>query len=224
MLPFRRNLGPMKSSRRLNSRPARSGRLGRSGWPRWLALRRVAALLLVLIAAVLAVRPSRRSTDPTVPMLVAVRDLPPGVTLRASDVTVSRLLPSLRPASALTSVAQVTGRVLASPTTVGEPLTRARLVGPENSRLAAGDPNAAAVPFRLADPAVADLLTPGVRVDVVTVAPTTPDPLVLARNATVLTIRHADNDANLVVIALPREEATQVAAAALNQPVAVTLR
>jgi len=202
----------MKPSRRLR------------GWPRWLAMRRLAALVLVLLAAVLAIRPARRGADPTVPMLVAARDLPPGVTLRASDVTVARLPPSLRPASALTAPTQVTGRVLASATTAGEPLTRARLVGPENSRLSAGDADAAAVPFRLADPAVADLLTPGVRVDVVTVAPTSADPMVLATNATVLTIRQADDNANLVVIALPREEATQVAAAALNQPVTVTLR
>lgn len=212
MVVFRRNLGAMKSSRRLR------------GWSRWLAMRRIAALVLVLAAAVLAVRPARRGTDPTVPVLVAARDLPPGVTLRPSDVRVSRQPPSARPASALTAPSQVTGRVLAGATTTGEPLTRARLVGPENSRLAAGDPNAAAVPFRLADPAVADLLTPGVRVDVVTVAPSSTDAVVLATNATVLTVRRADDDANLVVIALPREEATQVAAAALNQPVAVTLR
>jgi hypothetical protein len=97
-------------------------------------------------------------------------------------------------------------------------------VGPENSRLAAGDPAAAAVPFRLADPAVADLLTPGVRVDVVTIAANNTDPVVLATDATVLTIRGAAEDSSLVVIALPREEATRVAAAALDQPVAVTLR
>jgi hypothetical protein len=97
-------------------------------------------------------------------------------------------------------------------------------VGPENSRLTTGDPAAAAVPFRLADPAVADLLTPGIRVDVVTIAADNTDPVVLATNATVLTIHQATEDSSLVVIALPQEEATQVAAAALNQPVAVTLR
>ncbi|MFL6126104.1 SAF domain-containing protein [Actinophytocola sp.] len=192
--------------------------------PRWLAPRRITALVLVLLAAVLALRPPRREADTTVPMLVAAHDLPPGTTLRAADVEVSRLSPSLRPRAALTTPAEATGRVLASATTAGEPLTRARLVGPENSRLSAGDPTASAVPFRLADPAVADLLTPGARVDVVTVARSSADPLVLATNATVLTIRRADADASLVVIALPREEATRVAAAALDQPVAVTLR
>jgi pilus assembly protein CpaB len=202
----------MKPSRRLN------------GWPRWLAIRRITAVLLVLAAGALAVLESFRDAAPTVPMLVAVRDLAPGVTLQAADVEVSRLPASLRPPAALTSPAQVTGRVLASATTTGEPLTRARLVGPEYSRLAVGDPNASAVPFRLADPAVADLLTSGVRVDVVTVAPSNTDPVVLAANATVLTVRRADEDASLVVIALPREEATRVAAAALDSPVTVTLR
>jgi len=180
--------------------------------------------VLVLLAAVLALSPTRDKADSTVPMLVAARDLPPGTTLRAIDVEVSHLPPSLRPQAALTMPTEVTGRVLASATTTGEPLTRARLVGRENSRLSAGDPTASAVPFRLADPAVADLLTPGAHVDVVTVAPSSTDPLVLATNATVLTVRRADADASLVVIALPREEATRVAAAALNQPVAVTLR
>jgi Flp pilus assembly protein CpaB len=194
------------------------------GWRRWLALRRITALVLVLLAAALAVRPSRRDAASTVPMLVAARDLPPGTTLRARDVKVSRLPAPLRPPAALTAPAQVTGRVLAGATTAGEPLTRARLVDPENSRLAAGDPTAAAVPFRLADPAVADLLTPGVHVDVVTISASDAAPIVLAADAAVLTVRRAAENSSLVVIALPREEATQVAAAALNQPVAVTLR
>jgi len=206
----------MLSRSRLNSRLTR--------WPRWLAPRQLVALVLVLLAAVLALRPARREANSTVPMLVAARDLPPGTTLRAGDVEVSRLPPSLRPPAALTTPAQVTGRVLASATTAGEPLTRARLVGPENSRLSTGDPTASAVPFRLADPAVAGLLTPGARVDVVTVAQSNADPLVLATNATVLTVRRADADSSLVVIALPQEEATRVAAAALDQRVAVTLR
>jgi pilus assembly protein CpaB len=210
-----RNVVGMLSSRR-------TSRL--RGWPRRLALRRIAAVVLVLLAAALALRPTGPAAAPTVPMLVAARDLPPGVTLRAADVEVSRLPPPLRPPAALTAPAQVMGRVLASATTAGEPLTRARLVGPENSRLSAGDPSAAAVPFRLADPAVAGMLTPGARVDVVTVAPSSTDPVVLAVNATVLTVRRADAESSLVVIALPREEATRVAAAALGQPVTVTLR
>lgn len=194
------------------------------GWPRRLALRRLVAVLLVLAAAVLALRPQPRDEN-TVPMLVAARDLPPGTTLRADDVTVSHLPPSLRPRAALTTPSQATGRVLAGATTAGEPLTGARLLGTANTHLTTGDPSAAAVPFRLADPAVAALLTPGVRVDVVTVSESS-DARVLAENAAVLTVRPADDsaDGHLVVLALPQAEATQVAAASLGHPVAVTLR
>lgn len=192
--------------------------------PRGLTVRRLVAALLVLAAVALAVRPQPRDPD-TVPMLVAARDLPPGATLRDADLTVSRLPPSLRPHAALTDPAQAAGRVLAGATTAGEPLTGARLLGRENTRLTTGDPSAAAVPFRLADPAVAGLLTPGLRVDVVTVSESS-EAVVLAANATVLTVRPADtaSEGHLVVLALPREEATRVAAASLGQPVAVTLR
>ncbi|MBB4911152.1 SAF domain-containing protein [Actinophytocola algeriensis] len=194
------------------------------GWPRRLAIRRLVAVLLVLAAAALAIRPQPRDTG-TVPMLTAARDLTPGTTLSDADLTVSRLPPSLRPKAALTDPAQARGRVLAAATTAGEPLTGARLLGRENTRLTSGDPSAAAVPFRLADPAVASLLTAGLRVDVVTVSPSSRAE-VLATNATVVTVRPADEAAegHLVVLALPREEATRVAAASLGQPVAVTLR
>lgn len=205
-------------------------KLPHRGWPRRLAIRRLVAVLLVLAAAALAIRPQPRDTD-TVPMLVAARDLPPGTTLRDGDLAVSRLPPSLRPKAALTDPAEARGRVLAAATTEGEPLTGARLLGRENTRLTSGDPSAAAVPFRLADPAVAGLLTAGLRVDVVTVSPSSESSEssgaeVLATNATVVTVHEADDAAegHLVVLALPRDEATRVAAASLGQPVAVTLR
>lgn len=197
---------------------------GRRGWPRLLALRRVTAAVLVLLAVVLAVRAPQARGTPTVPVLVAARDLAPGSSLDVVDVRVARAPSSLRPAAALTDADQVVGRVLAGAASAGEPITRARLVGPENSRLSTGDPRAAAVPVRLADPAVADLLSPGARVDVVTVsADSLPGSVVLATDATVVTVR-GDADDRLVVIALPRESATRVASVSLGQPVAITLR
>jgi Flp pilus assembly protein CpaB len=167
-------------------------------------------------------------------MLVAARDLAPGSSLRPADVRVVRAPESVRPPAALTSADQVTGRVLAGAAGRGEPVTRARLVGRENSRLATGDPDAVAVPVRLADPEVAALLTPGAHVDVVTVAPDDGSRAVLlAADATVVTVR-ADEPGDamqagtrpgrLVVIAVPRESAARLASVSLGQPVAVTLR
>lgn len=199
------------------------------GWPRLLVLRRVVAALLVLLAVALAVRPPPRTDgEPTVPMLVAARDLAPGSSLRPGDVRLVHAPESLRPAAALTAAEQATGRVLAGAASRGEPVTRARLVGRENSRLATGDPSAVAVPVRLADPEVAALLAPGARVDVVTVSPdSVAAGAVLAVDATVVTVREetaADRPGRLVVIAVPRDAATRLASVSLGQPVAVTLR
>ncbi|GAA3432368.1 hypothetical protein [Kutzneria kofuensis] len=103
----------------------------------------------------------------------------------------------------------------------GEPITDVRLVGPENTLLATGNPDAVAVPVRLTDAAVADLLRPGSRVDVVG------DPAVLANDAVVVAVRPSEGASakgRLVVVALPRQAAAKVAAASLAQSVTVTLR
>jgi hypothetical protein len=132
------------------------------GWPRALARRRVVAGVLVLLAAVLAIRPPPQARgEPTAPMLVAARDLAAGSLLRPSDLRVVRAPESVRPPTALTAAEQASGRVLAGVASRGEPVTRARLVGRENSRLATGDPDSVAVPVRLADPEVAALLGGG---------------------------------------------------------------
>lgn len=205
------------------------------GWPRALALRRVIAGLLVVLAVALAVRPPPQARgEPTVPMLVAARDLAPGSSLGPADVRVVRAPESLRPPAALTTAGQVRGRVLAGAASRGEPVTRARLVGTENSRLLTGDADAVAVPVRLADPEVAALLTPGAHVDVVTAAPEGGSRAVLlASDATVVTVRADDSEGavqtgagpgRLVVIAVPRDSAARLASVSLEKPVAVTLR
>jgi pilus assembly protein CpaB len=197
--------------------------LGNRGWSRTLALRRLIAAALVLLAAWLALAPRPPSGVPTAPMVVAAHDLAPGITLSTGDLRVVPAPVEVRPAAALGTLDEVAGRVLAGAATSGEPLTRARLVGPENTRLAAGEGDAVAVPVRLADPAVADLLTPGVRVDIVSANADA----VLASAATVITVlaeTGSVKQGRLVVLAMPRDTATRVAAASLGQEVTVTLR
>ena len=224
----------MSTSDRLTSVPLDRLRqfLGNRGWPRALALRRLTAGALVLLAAALALRPHTVRAEPTVPILVAARDLAPGVILTPADVRVVAAPAALRPAAALGSPREVAGRVLAGAATSGEPITRARLVGPENTRLSTGGTDDVAVPVRLADPAVADLLTPGAVVDVVTADPHGTAGALLAAGATVVTVRAADppggastgRPGRLVVIAMPRDTATKVASVSLGQPVTVTLQ
>jgi Flp pilus assembly protein CpaB len=221
----------MSSSERLTPAPRDRLRqlLGNRGWPRALAPRRLIAATLVLLAGVLALRPAPARDGPTRPMLVAAHDLAPGVMLTLADVRVVPAPEGLRPSAALGSADDVAGRVLAGAATSGEPITGARLVGPANTRLATGGSDAVAVPVRLADPAVADLLSAGTRVDVVTVDPHGTAGALLAEDATVVTVRAGGTDRNdrsgrLVVIAMPRDTATRVASISLGQPVTVTLR
>ncbi|HEX5116068.1 MAG TPA: Flp pilus assembly protein CpaB [Pseudonocardiaceae bacterium] len=206
------------------------------GWPRTMALRRVVAVALVVLAGALALRPAGAREATQTDVVVAAKDMAPGSLLSRSDVAIRSLPGSVVPSGALTDPEAATGRVLSGPVRAGEPLTDVRLVGPADTALTTGDPNAATVPVRLADPDVADLLRPGIRVDVVTLDPDHQSDPVLAENATVVTVRDtsgstggvAGTDQNqngrLVLVALPRQYATRLAAASLRQPVTVTLR
>jgi Flp pilus assembly protein CpaB len=193
-----------------------------------MALRRLVAVALVVLAGALALRPAGAREADQVDVVVAAHDLSPGSTLTRADLSIHPLPDADVPSGALTGHATVVGRVLASAVRTGEPLTDVRLVGPADTALTTGDPAAATVPVRLADPDVADLLRPGIRVDVVTLDPDRQTDPVLAANATVVTTR-ATRDAQgqagrLVLVALPKQFATRLAAASLRQPVTVTLR
>lgn len=206
------------------------------GWPRTMALRRLVAVALVVLAGALALRPAGAREAEQADVVVAAKDMAPGSLLSRADVSIRQLPAAVIPSGALTNRATAVGRVLATPIRAGEPLTDIRLVGPADTALTTGDPNAATVPVRLADPDVADLLRPGIRVDVVTLDPDHQSDPVLAENATVVTVRETagssggvagsgQNQAGrLVLVALPRQLATRLAAASLRQPVTVTLR
>ncbi|HWE89103.1 MAG TPA: Flp pilus assembly protein CpaB [Pseudonocardiaceae bacterium] len=209
--------------------------LGARQWPRVLAVRRVLAVGLIVAAGVLALRPAAADGTTSVDVLVAARDLPPGDALGPADLTLRPMPRGVPPASALTSVGAAVGRVLDGPVRAGEVITDVRLLGPADTGLSTADPSAAAVPVRLSDPGIADLLRPGLRVDVVAsgetdgdVATGPPAAQVLAADAVVVTVRGQDGTSGqhgpLVVLALSRKDATQVAAASLRQAVTVTLR
>src|SRR5437763_8831520 len=147
------------------------GLLGARGWPRALALRRLLAVLLIVLAGALALRPAAAHDIPGAQVVVTTHDLAAGATLAAGDLTVRAEPARLLPSAALTRVDAAVGRVLSSSVRAGEPLTDVRLLGSADTTLTAHSPGAAAVPVRLADPGVAELLHPGTRVDVVTLDP-----------------------------------------------------
>ncbi|MHA6780199.1 SAF domain-containing protein [Pseudonocardia saturnea] len=187
--------------------------LGAPGWRRTALVRRTAAGLLVVLALALALAPQAAAGG--TPVVVAAADLPAGSTLSPEGLAVREWPPELVPAGAVVAVADAAGRVLVGAARAGEPLTDARLT---DATTVGGDD--AAVPVRLADPDVAALLVAGRRVDVVTLGERAGEPLVLASDAQVVTVLPGP----LVLVAMPRGLATRVAAAALSDQVAVTLR
>ncbi|MEU4246965.1 SAF domain-containing protein [Amycolatopsis sp. NPDC026612] len=192
-------------------------------------LRRWLAAALVLTGALLLVHPGSARGAPTAPAVVAAHDLPSGASLRAADVQLAELPDEARPEGALTSLDAVDGRLLAGAVRAGEPLTDVRLA----TAAAPGEPGTATVPIRLADAAVAELLRPGQRVDVVAASEPGAPASVLAGGATVVTAGHQDpappaigrtDKGPLVLLRLPEAIATRLAAISLERPVTVTLR
>jgi pilus assembly protein CpaB len=218
-----------RTSSRISPRPHERllDALRGSSWRRTALLRRAVAGVLAVLALVLALIPD----DPGVPVVVAARDLASGTTLAAGDVVVTTWPAGLVPAGTVRAPPEVAGRVLAGAARAGEPLTDIRLTGRESAARLTGRAGDVAVPVRLPDPDVAALLAPGTRVDVVTPGPDDGGPVVLAADAAVLTVLAGEPDSpgrsargRLVLVALPRSDAARVAAAALAEQVAVTLR
>lgn len=168
-----------------------------------LHLRRILAGLLALVAVGVAVLPD----GSTVTVLVASRDLAPGVPLGADDVRSVAVPPALAPAGVLARGDDALGRSLVSAARSGEPLTDARLTS--------ADPGVSSVAVRLADAGVAGLLRPGSRVDVVGA-----ESAVLAADASVVAVREGE----VVILSADRAAAHRLAAETLAGPVALILR
>ena len=205
----------------------RISRAIRPDYARTAMARRIAAGLLVVLAAVTALKPDpdREQRD----VVVAVRDLSPGVTLSSDDVALRKRPAQSIPDGAASAVDVVVGKTLAGPSRRGEVLTDARVLGSRLTGLAAG-PNARVVPLHLADAAVLDLIRPGDVVDVLGApsADTDAHPRVLAGNAVVVLVSAAGatpgaGNERVVLIALPAPAANALAGATLVQTVTLTI-
>ena len=196
----------------------------RPDWTRTVAARRAAAGALVVLAAVAALRsdPDGDQTD----IVVAARDLSPGIELAAADVRVETRSAATVPDGSQSSVDAVVGSTLAGPARRGEVLTDVRLLGPRLAESAAG-PDARTVPLHLADTALLDLIRPGDVVDVLAASDGDTDPRVVATDAIVVLVSEkqkapgAGGD-RVVLVALPAHAANDVAGATLMQTVTLT--
>lgn len=198
--------------------------------------RRPLAALAAALAVAAGVAVARPPTPPSVPVLVAARDLDTGVVLGPRDVRTARLPPDAVPDHALRRLADTRGRPLAAAVRRGEPLTDVRLVGPQLR----GSPGTVAVPVRFADPDAARLLRPGDRVDVLaartsdgpsvplpeTGGPNPPRARVVAGDAAVLARPDTGEDrtGGLLILSVSPDAAAAIAGAAATGPLTYTMR
>jgi Flp pilus assembly protein CpaB len=184
--------------------------------------RRIAAGVLVLLAGVAAWRPDPHSTSREV--VVATRDLAPGITVTPDDVALSSRPAGTLPDGAVTTLDAAVGATLAGPSRRGEILTDARVLGSRLTGLSVG-PNARTVPVHLADAAVLDLIRPGDVVDILGAPPadSTARPRLLAVGAVVVLVSAAAGDGRVVLVALPAAAAHTLAAATLVQAGTLTI-
>ena len=154
----------------------------------------------------------------TVTVWTASRDLAGGSVLGPDDLAASRFAPETVPEGVIPRPSAVVGRTLAAPMTRGEPLTRVSTLA---RGLLRGYPGTTAVPLRITDAAVVDLLRVGDRVSLVVADPDGRGaPSRLVDDVPVIAIPEVHESLSsgtpgrLVVAAVPEEEASEVAAAA----------
>jgi Flp pilus assembly protein CpaB len=202
----------------------------RPDWTRTVLARRVAAGVLVVLAGVAALRSNPEGDR--IDIIVATRDLTPGIELTADDVRLENRITATVPDGSQSDLDAVVGSTLAGPTRRGEVITDVRLLGSRLAESTAG-PDARVVPLQLADTALLDLIRPGDVVDVLAadssgVAPNSNvRPRLLATDAIVVLVsakQKAPTGGNdrVVLVALPAGTANEVAGAALVQTVTLT--
>ncbi len=182
-----------------------------------LSRRRPLAALIAAAAAIAALHELRPPSPDVVPVPTAAHDLAAGTTLGADDLTSVDFAVGTAPTGV---VADAVGRVLAAPVRAGEPVTDVRLVG---SALAASQPGAIALPVRLPDAGMVDLLRTGDRIDLVAADPQGGTARLVATGLTVLALPPADDETaasglpgRLVLLAVPRSDREDIAQAAVT--------
>lgn len=154
----------------------------------------------------------------TVAVWTAQRDLPSGTVLQQTDLARAWFAPGTVPRDVVRSPQEVVGRTLAAPMSDGEAITTLRVV---SRGLMRGYPGRTAVPLRVTDAAVVELLRVGDRASFVVADPEGRiAPRMLLEDAPVVAIPaargglDAGGPGRIVVVAVLRRDASAVAASA----------
>lgn len=160
---------------------------------------------------------------------MVARDLPAGTLLTQADVTEAAYADGTAPANL---AVDPIGEVLASPLRRGEPVTDVRLIGPS---LTQGRPDLTALPVRLPDSGMADLLAVGDIIDLVAVDPQGGEAGAIARDVEVLAMPAPDDadgsgfsggtsglSGSLVILGVDASDVAQITASAVRSYVTFT--
>lgn len=179
--------------------------------------RRLLAALCALVAVLAGLRATAAPPTTTVPVTVAAHDLGAGAVLRPDDLVTARFAPGTVPSG---HIRDPVGRQLAAPLRRGQPVTDTALLG---ASLVRGRPDLVALPVRLPDTAMAELLQVGDEVDVVAADPQGGPAVIVARDALVLALPPPPADAaadglpgRLVVLGVAEADVTPVSSATVT--------
>lgn len=201
----------------------------RPGWTRALLVRRICAATLVVIAIVAAVGAQRDEELQAV--VVAAREIAPGVHLTSADLEVRRIDAAAIPVGAITAPSHLVEQTVTGPVHPGEIFTDTRVLSSRLPAALLGRDDARLVPVTLSDSSVVDLLREGDVVDVLSIdesndgqAPTSST--VLVKNAVVALVfapgaPRSGRDTRPTILAMPERDAHRVAVATLASPVTV---
>ncbi|MFW6772724.1 SAF domain-containing protein [Nocardioides sp. CPCC 205120] len=178
--------------------------------------RRALGAALLGVAVLVGVQAFATPAPPTTEVVVAARPVAAGAELTRADLTTLAVPADVAPPAA-PSIDELVGRATAGPIAEREPVTETRLASVATIAAGAGE---VAVPVRLPDPAMADLLRVGDVVDLVATAAEDGTTTTVARDVRVSALpRPAEDPAGelvsgrLVVFAAPPGDALDIARA-----------
>lgn len=193
--------------------------------------RRKLAVLAAVTAVLCTIAAASPSDSPTVPVVVATRDLAGGRALVEADLRIAHYPVPLAPSDASADPGELLGRVLIGSAGSGTPIGRNSVVAPRALNPGVGR---SLVPVRFEDPAIVSLLQVGDLIDVLATGNGESPTRAIAAGARVLAIPASESTAGpfggggpsgtLVLLEVSPGDANDLVAAQSRDRLAVILR
>lgn len=206
--------------------------LNQPGIQRTALIRKALAGALILLGIALHFSSNANTSEHVV---VFAEQVPAGTTIEEKHLTLAPFHSGKKPEGSFASTSDVIGQTVIAPHTKGSPVTTlstasSELLGTIVTNTTEVNPGEKLnmVPIKLADPSLANLLTHGDVVTVISADKTTEKPSVIAAGGRVIYAtktgqNNSDSSPGTVMLALPAPLAESVAAASLASPLTVVV-